>query len=124
VRDDEGLDDDLEALGRALRRLPTPMPPAAIVARVRRLARLELGEHADEKLNGLVLGFVLFFSWTVTVVSVVAVRLLRAESAALLGSAAGSSLSWSAAYVAATWISGAAVIVLLGVHRRREGRLA
>jgi hypothetical protein len=124
MRDDEGLDGGLEALAGDLRRLPTPTPPATLVARVRRLAHLELAEQADEKLNGLVLGFVLFFSWTVTVLSVLAVRLLRDGSVALFGIANGSSLSWSAAYVAATWFSGAAVIVLIGVHRRREGRLA
>ena len=116
-------EDDLQALGRELRALPTPMPPAALVARVRRLAHLEIAEQADERLNGVVLGFVLFFSWTVTVLSALAVRVLRAESAALFGTSVGSSLSWSAAYFAATWVSGAVLIVLLGIHRRREGRL-
>jgi hypothetical protein len=124
VRDDERLDQDLEALGRELRRLPTPMAPDALVARVRRLAHLELAEQADERLNGLVVAFLLFFSWTVSLVSFLAVRLLRAGSVDLLGIATGSAFSWSAAYFAAAWVSGAAVLVLLGLHRRREGRLA
>jgi hypothetical protein len=53
-----------------------------------------------------------------------AVRLVRGGTAELLGIATGSSFSWSAAYFVAAWISGAAVIVLLGFYRRREGRLA
>lgn len=124
MRDDERLDDEMEALGRELRRLPTPMPPEALVARLRRLAHLDLAEQADERLNSLVVSFLLFFSWTVSLVTFLGVRLLRAGTADVLGIATGSAFSWSAAHFAAAWISGAAVIVLLGIHRRREGRLA
>ena len=118
------LEDDLATLGLELRRLPTPMAPEALVARVRRLAHAHLAEQADERLSRWVAAFLLFFSWTVTVLTFAAVRLLRAGSAELLGTAAGPAWSWSAAYFAATWISGAAVLVLLGLHKRREGRLA
>jgi hypothetical protein len=124
VRDGQSLDDELEALALELRRLPTPLPPEALVSRVRRLARLELAEQADERLNRLVLVFLLLFSWTVSLLGFLAVRLLRAQTIALLGSVTGSTLSWSAAYFAATWLSGAAVLVLLGFYGRREGRLA
>ena len=124
MKDGERLDEELEALGLALRRLRTPMPPDALVSRVRRLAHLELAEQADEKLSGLVLAFVLFFSWTVTLLTFFAVRLVRGGTAELLGIGTGSAFSWSAAYFVAAWISGAAVIVLLGFQRRREGRLA
>jgi len=124
VRDGDRLDEELEALAGALRRLPTPMPPEGLVSRVRRLGHLELAEQADEKLSGLVLGFVLFFSWTVSLLTFFAVRLVREGTAELLGTATGSALSWSAAYFVAAWISGAAMIVLLGFYRGREGRLA
>ena len=124
MRDGDRLDEELDALGLALRRLPTPMPPEGLVSRVRRLAHIELAEQADEKLSGLVLGFFLFFSWTVSLLTFFAVRLVREGTAELLGIATGSALSWSAAYFAAAWISGAAVIVLLGLYRRKEGRLA
>jgi hypothetical protein len=124
VRDGERLDEERDALGLALRRLPTPMPPEGLVSRVRRLGHLELAEQADETLSGLVLGFFLFFSWTVSLLTFFAVRFVREGTAALLGIATGSALSWSAAYYVAAWVSGAAVIVLLGLYRRREGRLA
>lgn len=118
----DGLDQDFAALGAALRQLPTPMPPDALVARVRRLAQLELAERADERLNRLVLGFVLFFVWTVNVFAFAAVRVLSGES--LLRLAAGATVSWSVGYFAFAWVSGAAVLFLIGFHVRRERGLA
>ena len=122
MRERESLDEELRALGLELRRLPTPMPPEELVSRVRRLAHLELAGRADERLNRLVLAFLLVFSWTVSLSTVLAVRLLSGES--LLGIALGPTLSWSVAYFVSAWISGAAVLVLLGLHARNERRLA
>ena len=116
------LDEELDALALGLRRLPTPMPPEALVSRVRRLAHLELAGRADERLSRLVMGFLLFFSWTVTVLGFFAVRLLRGES--LLGSVTGSSLGWPVGYFVVAWLSGAALMVVLGFHVRNERRLA
>jgi hypothetical protein len=122
VRERESLDEGLEVLSLELRRLPTPMPPEALVSRVRRLAHLELAGRADERLNRLVLVFLLLFSWTLSLFALLAVRLLSGES--LLGSATGSTLSWSVAYFVSAWISGAAVLVLLSFQVRKERRLA
>jgi hypothetical protein len=122
VSERENLDEDLDALSLALQRLPTPMPPAALVARVRRLGHLDLAGRADEKLNGLVLGFVIFFVWTMHIFAFATVRLLSGES--LLRIATGSALSWSAGYFVTAWLSGAAVLILVGIHVRRERGLA
>jgi hypothetical protein len=118
--------EELESLGTELRRLPTPMPPPALVERVRRLAHLELASHADEKLNRLVLVFLLVFSWTVGLVGFFAVRVVASGTASVLGLAAlqGSSLSWSAIYFGAAWISGALLFVILGLHHRKQRRFA
>jgi hypothetical protein len=121
VKERENMDEGLEALGNALRRLPTPLPPPALVSRVRSLAHLELASRADERLNSLVLGFLLFFSWTVGLLSLVAVRFFTGE---VLGSIAGSTLQWSVAYFVSAWISGAAVLALLGFHARKERTMA
>jgi hypothetical protein len=122
VKERESLDEELEVLGLELRRLPTPMPPAVLVSRVRRLAHHELAGRADERLDRVVVVFLLLFSWTVSLFAFLAVRLLSGES--LLGTATGSTLSWSVAYFVSAWISGAAVLVLLGFHVRKEGRRA
>jgi hypothetical protein len=124
MTDRESLDEELEALSLELRRLPTPMPPEALVSRVRRLAHLELAGRAEERLNRLVMGFLLLFSWTVSLFILFVVRLLRGASLELLGSPTGSTLSWSVAYFAYAWILGAAMLVLVGFHVRKERRLA
>jgi hypothetical protein len=98
------------------------MPPEALVSRVRRLAHLELAGRADERLERRVLVFLLLFSWAVSVFAFLAVRLLSGES--LLGSATGSTLPWSVAYFVSAWISGAAMLVLLGFHVRKGRSLA
>jgi hypothetical protein len=118
------LDEELDVLGRHLRRLPTPMPPEELVSRVRRLGHIELAGRADERLNRLVLGFLLIFSWTVSLTAFFAVRLLSGEGLDLIGAATGSALSWSFAYFAAAWISGGTILVVLGLHVRKERRLA
>jgi hypothetical protein len=122
VRERESLDEDLEVLGRELRRLPTPMPPEALVSRVRRLAHLDLAGRADERLSRLVMAFLLVFSWTISLVAFLAARLLSGEG--LLGIVTGPRLSWSVAYFVFAWISGVALLVVLGLHARKERRLA
>lgn len=118
----ESLDNELEVLSLELRRLPTPMPPEGLVSRARRLAHLELAGRADERLSRLVLVLLLLFSWTVSLFPFLAARLLSGES--LFGRATGSTLSWSVAYLVSAWISGAVMLVLLGVHVRKERRPA
>jgi hypothetical protein len=122
VTERDSLEEELEVLSLELRRLPTPMPPEAVVSRVRRLAHLELAGRADERLNRLVLAFLVLFSWTVSLFAFLGVRLLSGGS--LLGRVTGSTVPWSVAYFVGAWIAGAAVLVLLGFHARKEGRLA
>jgi hypothetical protein len=115
-------EDDLDALSLALQRLPTPMPPVVLVERVRRLGHLELAGRADERLNALVLGGVILFVWTLNVFAFAAIRLLTGEG--LLRMATGSGLPWSLGYFVAAWLTGAAVLILAGIHVRRERGLA
>lgn len=120
------MNEETDGLVAELRRLPTPMPPPALVERVRRLAHLELASRADESLNRLVLVFLLVFSWTVALVGFLVVRVVASGTVSVLGLAAlqGSSLSWSAAYFGAAWITGASLFVILGLHQRKQRRIA
>jgi hypothetical protein len=113
--------EEFDELASELRRLPTPMPPPELVERVRRLAHLELAGRADEKLNRLVLAFLLAFSWTLALLGFAAVRVLSAGTLSVLSEAAvrGSNVSWTAAYFAAAWVSGAALFVIVGLHHRK-----
>jgi hypothetical protein len=124
VTEPEVYDEELELLSHELRRLSTPMAPEALVSRVRRVGRLELADRADERLSRLVLVFLLLFSWTMTLLGVVAVRILGGDNFELLGRATGSALSWSVVgYFVVAWTAGAAVLLLVGVNVR-ERRLA
>jgi hypothetical protein len=109
-----------------LRRLPTPRPSALLVERVRRLAHLELASRADEKLNRLVLAFLLVFSWTLALVGYYAVRVVASGTVSALGLASlqGESLNLSLIYFAAAWTSGAFLFVVLGLYARKQRRLA
>ena len=120
------LPEETGALEAELRRLPTPMPSPALVSRVRRVAHLELASRADEKLNRLVLAFLLVFSWTLALVGFFAVRLVAEGTVSIPGLATldRSSMSWPVVYFAATWISGALLFVILGLHSRKQRRLA
>jgi hypothetical protein len=120
------LPEETGPLAAGLRRLPTPMPSPALVERVRRIAHLELASRADEKLNRLVLAFLLVFSWTLALVGFFAVRVVAERTVSILGLAAldRSSMSWPVIYFAATWISGALLFVILGLHYRKQRRLA
>ena len=100
-------DPELDALGRELRRLPTPLPSQALVSRVRRLGHLRLAEREAERGNRLVLGFLLLFSWACSLLVLFVVP-----------------PAWAVAYLVATWISDAVVLVLLGAHVRKARRLA
>jgi hypothetical protein len=118
----------MDELAAQLRRLPTPMPPAVLVERVRRLAHLELAGRADEKLNRIVLAFLLGFSWTVALVGFLAVRVTAAGAASFVDLAAFrsplGSLGWSIAYFAGVWMTGAALFVILGLHHRKQREIA
>jgi hypothetical protein len=116
-------DEERDALGAELRRLPPPVPPSALVEKVRRLAHFELAGMADERLNRLVVVFLLAFSWTMSLVVSFAVRTLSGEGGSILD-LAGSTLSWSLTYFVAAWLSGVAILVLLAFHVHKERRLA
>jgi anti-sigma factor RsiW len=112
--------ESLRELTTELSRLPTPMPPPGLVERVRRAVHLDLAGRADERLNRLVLVFLLLFSWTVTLVGFAGVRLVTGARNEVFSLLQGASLTWSVAYFASAWLVGAAALVLIGLHQRRS----
>jgi hypothetical protein len=120
--------EETDELGAQLRRLPTPMPPAALVERVRRLAQLELAGHADEKMNRLLLAFLLGFSWTVGLTGFFALRIFAAGALSVLNfttlEGPLGSLGLPVVYFTGVWVTGAALFVVLGLRYRRKRRIA
>ena len=112
MKKNESLEEELAQLGQALGRLRAPRPPEALVARVRRRAHLELRARAEERQNVGALLALLLFSWAVSLVTFLAVRLLSGGG------------SWPIVYVLSTWVSGVALLLMLGMRARKERRLA
>jgi anti-sigma factor RsiW len=112
--------ESLRELTTELSRLPTPMPPAGLVERVRRAVHLDLAGRADERLNRMVLAFLLVFSWTLTLVGFAGVRLVTGARSDLFDWTHGAGITWSVAFFAFAWLAGAAALGLIGLHQRRS----
>lgn len=110
----------LQELTAGLRSLPTPQPSPAILARVRRTLALELAARSDERLNVVVVVFLLLFSWTVTLTGFVLFRLVTGEGLSLVGALSSASLNWTLTYFGVAWLGGAAAVVALGVYARKR----
>jgi predicted anti-sigma-YlaC factor YlaD len=102
--------EELSSLASELRALATPTPPPGLTERVRRLVHLELASRSDEKLNRIVLVFLLLFSWTVTIVGFLGFRLLSGAGGDLFGFLTASDLPLSVAYFGMAWLGGAAAL--------------
>ena len=111
---------ELQELTGGLRALPTPEPSPGLMGRVQRQLALELAKRSDERLNLVVVTFLLLFSWTVTVVGFIVFRLLSGQGLSLVGSMSGANLGWSVTYFGVAWVGGAAAVVLLGFYARRR----
>jgi hypothetical protein len=117
--------EELRGLAAELSRIPTPRPTSGLVERVRRAVHLDLAGRADERLNRLVLVFLLVLSWTMTLMGFAGVRLVTGGSGEILSLIRGGGLSlsaWSVAYLASAWLGGAAALVFIGLDRRRSTR--
>ena len=75
-----------------------------------------------ERLNQVLLVFLLLFSWTVTLAGYMVVRLFTGEPLALWRSLSTTGLRWSVIYFGVAWFGGAAAVVLLGLNYRRSSR--
>jgi anti-sigma factor RsiW len=112
--------ESLREMTTELSRLPTPMPRAGLVERVRRTVHLDLARRADERLDRLVLAFLLFFSWTVTLLGFAGVRLAMGARDEVFAWTHGAGMTWSVAYFAFAWLAGAAALGLVGLYRHRS----
>ena len=88
--------------------------------------RESTAEAVCERLNRLVLAFLLVFSWTLALVGFFAVQVVASGTVSALGLASlqGETLNWSLLYFAAAWTSGAFLFVVLGLYARKQRRLA
>lgn len=109
-------------LAGALRRLPTPQPPPALVERVRARAEAELAREAEGRWNRAVMAFLVLFAWTVTLASWPLVRLLGGSVLAWLGMPATQAWLWLGSYTVLAWVTAGVAAALLGLRYRSARR--
>ncbi len=118
---------DLEGFTRmaaALRRIPTPQPPALLLERTRHAAERVLLEQAERKWDHRVLAFLLLFSWTVTLAAWPVVKFISGDVFEWMGFAQSKMWLWLAGYTVAGWLAAGVAAVVLGVRQRALRRLA
>ena len=105
-----------------LRRLPTPRPSRALVARTVEAVEARLSERSERAWNRAALGFLVAFAWTLAVVSWFLLDLVTGVLALRLDRPVGGTAAWYAAYVIAGWLTAGAAATLLGRRAPEEGR--
>ncbi len=110
-------------LAGSLKRLPTPQAPPSLVERVRTRVERQLAVEAERRSSRWVLAFLLLFTWTVTLVTWPIVRLLTGGVLSWLDLSFNHTWFSLAAYTAVSWVTTGVAAALLGLRRRREGRL-
>lgn len=103
---------------------PAAKPSAALVARTVQAVERRRAERSQRAWNRAALGFLVAFSWTLTVVAWVVIDLVHGALALRVQQSLGPTAAWFAAYVLAGWVSAAAAAALLGRRAREEGRIA
>jgi anti-sigma factor RsiW len=114
--------EELAALGSALRALPTPQPPAEVVARVCRLGEARLGIGRAPRNGTAFLAPLVAASWVTALATWPLVRSglqWLSEGLHVLGIGLGGSL---AAYSIFGFILSCASTLAVGIHARATGR--
>ena len=116
--------DSWREITAALRRLPTPQPPAGLVERTRiRLAHQE-ATRAQQRGNQILLVCLIAFAWALTFLSWPVLQLVGEKVVRLFDIPFSNfTLAWII-YSAAAWLATGVVGIAIGGRRQREGRLA
>lgn len=117
---------DLErwrSISGGLRRLPTPQPHPALVARTRALVSAQIAERAEQRQNRTVLILLVCFAWLITIVGWPVFRFVSGGVLSLLDIRFHQAWLLFAISSALTWLAGGSAAVLLSIRRQHERRL-
>lgn len=106
-----------------LARMPAPKMPKNLAERT--LARIvsQRAAAADRRWDGVVLGVLALYGWTMVLVSWIVVRLFTGNILSLLESGFLNILIWSGASTLFAWLTAAVAAVMLGGQRRAARRI-
>jgi anti-sigma factor RsiW len=111
-------------VAEGMRRLPAPRASRTLTERTVEAVERRLAERSERAWNRAALGFLVAFSWTLTMVAWLLIDFTKGELSLQLARPLGPTAAWYAAYLLAGWLSAAAAAVLLGRGAREEGRVA
>jgi anti-sigma factor RsiW len=105
----------------ALKHMPTPQAPSALIANMHRLLELRMAYQQESRWNWAILSFLVLFSWIAAVLNWFFVRVFDVPLAQWLDI---SSTTVRVAYIVLTWLATALAAGLLGKRlQHREGHL-
>lgn len=113
-----------QSLGSAIRRLPTPHAPAAMVERTRvAVVTLALGRK-EQRTTRYTMAWLILFAWTTTLASWPILRMVSSGAASWLDVSFTHTWYVSIAWTVVSWIAAMGAAVVLGLRHRQERGLA
>jgi len=116
------LDRELEALGAALRAIPTPMAPAGLAERARVRAMAEWRTQDDRRWDELMLAVLALFAWTVGFTAWALFQWLRGGVVAVLDVGFLDLAKSVTVFTLVAWTTAGVAAVVLGLHRNLARR--
>lgn len=113
-----------DVLAGGLRRLPTPQPRAAVVARARAQAEARLSEEIEHRWQRAVIIFLALYAWILTVVTWPIFRLITRGLLARFEPGFNNYWLLFAVFTGLAWATGGVAAVLLGRHHQQGRRMA
>jgi len=111
-------------LAGAMRRLPTPQAPPAMVERARSRMVAHLLARAEQRANHRAMAWLLLFAWTTTLATWPILRFVSSGLASFLDVSFQHTWHLLIGYTVVSWIAAAAIAAVLGLQHRRERSLA
>lgn len=111
-------------LASAMRRLPTPQAPAAMVERARMRMVAHLMARTEQRANHRAMAWLLLFAWTTTLATWPVLRVVSSGVSSWLDVSFQHTWYLLIAYTVLSWIAAAATAAVVGLRQRRERGLA
>lgn len=112
----------LRLYSRGLGELPQPMVPAGLLQRTKARLIQERDTAADHRRQGLVLGLLTVFSWSIGVVFWLLVRVVTGGVWTVLGTNLADAVTWFSVSALLAWTTAGVAAVVLGKRHKLARR--
>jgi anti-sigma factor RsiW len=111
-------------LGAAMRRIPTPQAPVALVQRVRVNLVAYAMQQAERRTNWRVMAWLILFAWTATLATWPVMKFVSQGAASWLDLSFVHTMHLLIGYTIVSWLCAAAAAAVLGLRHRQDRRMA